>query len=319
MHSVLVLIISFIALLWAANHLITGASGLAFRYNLSPLVTGLTLVALGTTAPEIFISVLSAVKDKNDLTIGNAIGSNIANIGLVLGITIMLKPTTLNYSTLKKAYPILIVIMLFAYSMMLDGFLGKIDGCLFLIVCIAVISFFIYLANHAPKKDQFFNEFKAAIHSNRSLHTNLLSILLGLVILPVSAKYIILSAATIAQWWGISQLTIGLTVIAFGTTLPELATAVTAALKGEEDIAIGTILGSNIYNLLLILAFPAIINPEKISNVVLSRDMPVLIALTVLLFFLNYYYKKKLSPWHGGILILVYCSYIASIVIKAHP
>jgi cation:H+ antiporter len=110
-----------------------------------------------------------------------------------------------------------------------------------------------------------------------------------------------------------------LTVIAFGTTLPELATAVTAALKGEEDIAIGTILGSNIYNLLLILAFPAIINPEKVSNVVLSRDMPVLISLTVLLFFLNYYYKKRLSPWHGGILILVYCSYIASMVIKAHP
>lgn len=318
MNNILILVVSFIALLWAANHLVTGSSGLALRFNLSPLVTGLTIIGIGTSAPEIAISILSALKDRNDLAIGNAIGSNIANIGLVLGITIILKPATINFTTLKKAYPILIITMLFAYSMILDGYLGKTDGCLLLIACIAVISFFIYLTNHSPKKDPFFNEFKSAVTLNRKFGSNLLSIILGLVILPLSAKYIISSSVAIAQWFGISELTIGLTIIAFGTTLPELATSITAAFKGEEEIAIGTILGSNIYNLLLILVFPAIINPAKISNIVLWRDMPVLFALTVLLIFLNYHYKKKLSPWHGGILVLVYCSYIISLILKAH-
>ena len=318
MNVILVLIASFIALLWAASHLVSSASSLAVRYNCPPLIIGLTIVAIGTSAPELAISIISSIKDKNDLTLGNAIGSNIANIGLILGLTILIRPHSLNYNALKKAYPIVIISMLFVYSLILDGFLGKIDGCLLLIACIAVISFFIYLANHSPQKDPFFSEFKAAVYSSRSLGADVLSICIGLIILPISAKYIISSAVTIAQWTGVSELTIGLTIIAFGSTLPGLAASVTAALKGEEDIAIGTILGSNIYNLLLILAFPAIINPAKISNVVLKRDMPVLIALTLLLFFLNCHYKKKLSPWHGGILLLVYFSYITSLIIKAH-
>lgn len=318
MNAILILIISFIALLWAANHLVTGASGLAIRFNLSPLIIGLTVIAIGTTTPELIISIISSIQDKDDLTIGNAIGANIANIGLILGITIIVKPMTLNFDKLKKAYPILVITMLFAYTLILDGFLSKIDGCLFLLACILVISYFIYLGNHSRKKDPFFNEFKSAVISNRSLKINLASILLGLLILPISAKYVVYSATEIALWAGVSELTIGLTIIALGTTLPELATAVTAAFRGEEDIAIGTILGSNIYNLLLILAFPALINPNKINTVILSRDMPIMIALTLLLIFLNHHYKKKLSPWHGGILLLVYFSYIISIIIKAH-
>ncbi len=317
MNTILVLVMSAIALLWAANHLVTGASGIAIRFNLSPLITGLTIVALGTTAPEIVISILSALKDKNDLVIGNAIGSNIANIGLVLGITILLRPTTINDTTLKKAYPILIITMLFAYSLILDGYLGKTDGCILLIACIAALSFFIYLAGRMPMKDSFHYKFKSAATLSKSLGANLLNITLGLVILPISAKYIISCFVTMAQWFGISELTTGLTIIALGTSLPELATSIIAALKNEEEIAIGTILGSNIYNLLLIIAFPAIINPAKLNTIVLWRDMPVLLALTVLLMFLNFYYKRKLSPWHGGVLVLVYCSYIASLILKA--
>lgn len=317
MNAILVFIISFIALLWAANHLVSGAAGLASRFNLSSLVVGLTIVAIGTTAPEIAIAVISSIKDQNNLTIGNVIGSNIANIGLVLGITIIIKPDSLNYNALKKAYPILIISMLFVYSLILEGFLGKIDGCLFLIACIAILSFFICMANHSPRRDLFFNQFKAAVNSNRSLTMNIVNMLIGLIILPISAKYIVDSSVVIARWSGMNELTIGLTIIALGTTLPGLATAVTAALKNEEDIAIGTILGSNIYNLLLVLAFPALINPAKINTIILKRDMPVLIALTLLLFFLNHHYKKKLSPWHGGVLLLIYFSYILSLIIKA--
>jgi len=318
MNSVFILIVSFIALLWAANHLVTGAAGLVPRLKLSPLAMGLTVVALSTSAPELIVAIIASIKDKNDLVVGNVMGANIANIGLVLGITILVKPMTLNYPNLKKAYPIIIIAMLFVYSLILDGFLGKVDGCLFLIACIAMMSFFIYFTKPACKKREF-NEFKSIVNAGQSLKTNLFNIILGLIILPISAKYLVMSAADIARWSGMSELTIGLTIMAIGTTLPELATAITAALKDEEEIAVGTILGSNLYNLLLILAFPAIINPAKISNTILWRDMPTMLALTLLLFFLSYQYKKKLSPWHGGILLLIYCSYLVSMAIKAHP
>lgn len=310
-------IISFIALLWAANHIVTGASGLAVRMRLSPLIVGLTIVAIGTSAPEIIIAILSSVKNKNDLTLGNALGSNIANIGLVIGISILIKPTALNFNMLKKAYPLLIVAMLFVYSLILDGFLGKIDGCFFLLACIAVISFCVYWANER-QQDHFFKEFKSVTQSGHSLKYNIFSIVLGLAILPLSAKYIIISAASLAQWWGMPELTVGLTIIAMGTTLPELITAITAAFKGEEEIAIGTILGSNIYNLLLIMAFPAIINPTQVNSSLLWRDMPIMIALTLFLIFLTIHYKEKLNRWHGSILLLIYFCYITSIIIKAH-
>lgn len=318
MNPILNLIISFVALLWAANHLVAGASGLALRFQLPPLIVGLTIVAIGTTAPELFISIISALKDKDDFAIGNAIGSNIANIGLILGITILIKPTSFHYNKLKKVFPILIIAMLFAYSLILDGYLGKIDGCLFLIGCIAVICYFIYLVNHTRKSDLATNEFRSAVISYRSTAANLFSIALGLLILPITSKYIVYNASEIAKWAGMSELTIGLTIIAIGTSLPELSTALVAAIKGEESIAIGTILGSNIYNLLLILAFPGLLNPTKISSVVLWRDMPVMISMTLLLLFLLNYYQKKTSSWPGGILLLVYFCYLTSLVIKAH-
>lgn len=318
MHPVLILVISLIALVWATNHLVTGASSLAVRFNCSSFIIGLTLVAFGTTAPELVIAIISSINGVQELTVGNAIGSNIANIGLVLGLTILIKPIAFNYNTLKKAYPIVIITMLFAYSLILDGFLGKVDGCFFLISCITLIAFFIYKASKASTNDPFFHGFKKATCSNRAIWVTLFNIMLGLIIIPISARYVVTSATQLSLWAGIDDLTIGLTIAAIGTTIPELATSIIAALKGEEDLAIGTILGSNIYNLLLVLIFPAIIDPSKVSDVVLWRDMPVMIALTLLLFFLNYYYKKQLSRWHGGILLLVYFSYVISLVIKAH-
>jgi len=317
MSIIFILIISFLALLWAANHLVTGAKGLSQHYRISPLILGLTVVALGTSAPEIVLAIFAAFKEQNNITLGNAIGSNIANIGLVLGITMLIRPMGLNPNLLKKAYPVLIIAMLFVYSSILDGFLGQIDGCLFLLGCIGLISFFIHLAHQNPGTSLFTKELKPIIQSKRTLKLDVFSIILGLIILPISARYVLISATELARWLGVSDLTIGLTVVAIGTTLPELATAVTAAFKGEESLALGTILGSNIYNLLLILSFPALLNPAAVNNTVLWRDMPVLIFLCALLIFLNFYYKNKCSRCQGGILLLVYCSYIASLIIRA--
>lgn len=318
MNAVLILIISFIALLWAANHIVAGASGLAARFKLSPFTIGLTIIALGTTIPELIIFPLSYIKNRNHFIIGNAIGANIANIGLILGLSILIKPVIPNYNVLKKAYPIIIITMLFVYSLILDGFIGKIDGCLFIIACIALIILFIYLSNRNHPQDHFFNNFKSAVNSQRSLKLNSISVLLGLLVLPISNKYFILSITELTKKMGMNEYIIGFTVIALIATLPSLLTAITAVLKAEEDMAVGTILGSNIYSLLLVIAFPTIIVPAKVSTTVLWRDLPVMISLTILLLFLNYQYKKKLAVWHGGILLIVYCSYIISLVIKAH-
>jgi cation:H+ antiporter len=316
MNTLLIFIASFFALIWSANHLVSGASNLAAHYKVPPLLVGLTIVAIGTSAPEIFFSISSALQSKDELTIGNAIGSNIANIGLILGITLFLKPNALDHYKLKKTIPVLLIIMLFAYSLMVDGYLGRVDGCLFLIGCLASISYFIYMVNHIKNKDIFISQFKAVSRSNRTVVANFVSIGLGLILLPISSKFLVLTAATFAKWSGLSELTVGLTIISIGTSLPELATALIAVFKDEEALAVGTILGSNIYNLLLILAFPSLISPNKISTVVLWRDMPVLIAITLLLLIINYYYKKK-SSWHGGVLLLVYFSYLASLIVKS--
>lgn len=318
MHTILILFISIFAMLWAANHLVLGASELAHRFGLPPLVVGLTIVAFGTSLPELFFSIIDSLKNEDNLILGNSIGSNIANIGLVLGVTIILKPKALNYHTLKKTYPILIIAMLFVYSLLLDGYLSHIDGCLMLLACLIIISTFIYMAHHANPSDPIINQFKTAMVSSRSLKNNITNIVLGLVVLPICSKYIVASMVEFTSWMQINELALGLTIQAIGTSLPELSTAVLAALKGEEDLAVGTILGSNIYNLLLILAFPAIINPSKIDTIILWRDMPIMIFLAVFLVFLNYNYKKSLSPWHGGVLIIIYCCYVVSLAIKAH-
>lgn len=316
MVIILTFISSFIALLWAANHVVTGAKGLVAYYHLSPFILSVSFIAFGTTTPELIISLMSAIDHKNELAIGNAIGSNIANIGLVIGLINLIQPMKVNFSTIKKAYPVLLISMIFVYGLMLDGFLGRVDGCLLLLTCILLITVSIYLEYRSHKQDAIINAFKTASVSRNNLKSILLSLFVGLIILPISAKYIVMSATEMAQWSGLSELTIGLTVIGIGTSLPELATSVIAIIKGEEDMAIGVILGSNIYNLLLIIALPGLFNPSRINPSVLWRDMPVLIAITILLFFLNFNYKNKPSRWHGGILLLIYCSYILSLIIR---
>lgn len=319
MHiTIPMLFISLLALIWAANHLVLGALGWAHYFKLPPLVIGLTLIALGVSLPGLFFSIMDSFKNEENLALGNTIGSNIANIGLVLGITIIIKPRTLNYQTLIKTYPLVLIAMLFVYTMIIDGFLSRIDGCLFLLACLVIVSLFVCRAYHPTPQDSTFNQFKSAMLVNRSMKMNALAVVLGLLVLSLSAKYLTENAVELATWCNINELTIGLTIQAIGTTLPVLSTAIIAALRGEEDLAMGIILGSNIYDLLLVMAFPALINPSKVNAIILWRDMPVMIFLAIFLIFLNYNYKKELSSWHGGILILIYGCYISSLFIKAY-
>jgi len=316
MVALITMILGFIGLLWSANHLITGASGIASYYRIPPLIIGLTLVAIGASLPGIMIAINAAMEGRNEIALGNAVGANIANIGLVLGLTILFRPLTINSSILRREYPLLFLIMLFTYSLMLDGYLSVVDGCLFLVGCIVVIGYFIFLARRS-RNDPLAKEFREKINIKRTRKANLVSVIIGLVILPISAHFLVKSAIQIAHLCGISDLVMGLTIIAIGTSLPNIATSLIAAFKGQDDIAVGNILGSNMFNLLIVIAFPSIINPSAISRIVLWRDIPVMFVITLVLLLVNYHYKKKIERWHGGLLLLIYCCYMISLIFNA--
>lgn len=314
---IVILILSLIALLWSANHLVSGASGVGQHYRLPPLLTGLTLVALGTSAPEIMIAISASLEGLNDIAIGNAIGTNIANIGLVLGLTALLKPLKMHSTLIRREFPLLFLVMLFTYSIMLNGYLNVLDGCLFLLACVTLILYFIFTTKqHRPQK-QLTLKFRQASLNKRSFALHIVSLLIGLIVLPISARYLINSCVAVGHWLGLSDLIMGLTVVAIGTCLPELATSVVAAVKGADDIAVGNILGSNMFNLLAVMIFPSLIHPAAISRAVLWRDIPVMFATTLILLWINYHYKRRIARWHGGILVLVYICYMISLVISA--
>jgi len=316
MMLLITMMLSFIGLLWAANHLVTGAAGIASHYRIPPLVTGLTLVAIGSSVPQIMFAIAAAFEGRNELALGNAIGANIANIGLVLGLTLLYRPLTVKSSLLKREYPLLFLIMLFTYSLMIDGHLSVIDGCLFLVACIVLILYFIVLAHHS-KNDAMTKEYSQSLNIKRPLNAHLTSIIIGFAVLPLSAHFLVKSAVHFAHWLGISELVLGLTIIAIGTSLPNIVTSMVAAFKRQDDIAVGNILGSNMFNLLIVMAFPGIINPSAISHMLLWRDIPTMFFITLVLLWINYHYKSKIERWHGGLLLLIYCCYITSLVFRA--
>lgn len=318
MSMIIVTLFSLVGLIWSANHLVIGAAGIAYYYQISPLIIGLTVVAIATSAPEMMISLLSASNGQNDLALGNAIGSNIANIGLVLGLTILIRPLTLRASLLRREYPLLFIIMIFTYFLMIDGYLSVMDGCLLLLATIASIVYLLFLAKHAAAS-LFAKEFNQWIDKQRPIKNNILSLSIGCIILPLCAHFLVNSASTLTKILGISPLVAGLTVVSIGTCLPQLATSITAAFKGQDDIAVGNIIGSNMFNLLIVLIFPSLINPSAVNRTVLWRDMPIMFAITLVMVLINHQGRKKVSRWQGSLLILIYTCYLVSLVVKATP
>lgn len=317
MLNLLTLILSFAALLWSASHLVKGASGIGAYYRLSPLLVGFTLLALGTSAPEIIIAIDASFSGLNDIAIGNAIGTNIANIGLVLGITALIKPLRIQPTLLRREYPMLFLVMLFTYSLMLDGYVNVLDSCLFLIACLAVIAYLILRVKNDIFVSKIAYQFQQKSLRKQTHRQHLFCFITGLVALPLSAYFLVNSASELAHLLGISDLTIALTIVAIGSSLPELATSIIAVKKGADDLAIGNILGANIFNLLAVLIVPGAIHPAAISHVILWRDIPFMFAATCLLLWFNYRNPKRMERWHGALLILMYGCYIMAICLSA--
>jgi cation:H+ antiporter len=309
--DIIAIIAGFALLVWGAERFVTGASSIASNLGVSPMLIGLTIVGLGTSAPEILVSGMAAAQGNPGLAIGNALGSNIANIGLILGVTAMVTPLTVQSETLRREYPMLLAVCLGAMLLVLDGNLSRIDGLILLAGLVVMIFGMVRIGMKSRANDPLELELEAEIPEDIPTRKAVLYFAAGLALLLVSSKILVWGAVNIAVSFGISDLVIGLTIIALGTSLPELAASLASVLKNEHDLAIGNVIGSNMYNLLAVLAVPGLIAPDVFDPLVLTRDMPMMIGLTIALFVMGYGFggPGRINRLEGALLALAFLGY----------
>jgi cation:H+ antiporter len=309
--NIVIFIIGLVILSWSADRFVYGASALAKNIGISPMMIGLTIVAMGSSAPEIVVSAIASANGNMNTAVGNALGSNITNIALVLGITALVKPLIVSSITLKRELPALLIISLIAIGFLFDGELKSYEGIILLGLFIFVLAMMAWLSLQVDKEDPLVAETAGEIPKNVSTTSALIWIGIGLVILPLSAHFMVNSAVEIARYLGISDLIIGLTIIALGTSLPELAASIAGVLRGEDDLALGNIIGSNIFNLLAVLGMPGLIAPGMLDPDVYNRDMYVMLGLTLLLFLFSFDLigKRTISRPNGFLLVACFIGY----------
>ena len=309
--SVVIFLVGLIVLSWSADRFVYGASALAKNIGISPMMIGLTIVAMGSSAPEIVVSAMASANGNMNTAVGNALGSNITNIALVLGITALVKPLVVASTTLKRELPALLVITLIAVAFLFDGELASYEGLILMGLFVFVLAMMAWLSLQVDKEDPLVAETADEIPSNVSTTSALIWVGVGLVLLPLSAHFLVDSAVDIARYFGISDLVIGLTIIAFGTSLPELAASIAGVLKGEDDLALGNIIGSNIFNLLAVLGMPGLIAPGLLDPDVFHRDMWVMLGLTLLLFLFSFDLigKRIISRTNGALFLASFIGY----------
>ncbi len=307
--NLLALIGGLVVLVFSADKFVAGTASIARNMGVSTLLIGLTIVGLGTSAPEILVSAIASLEGNGGLAVGNALGSNIANIGLILGFTAIISPLAVHSGLLKRELPVLALISLMCYLLALDG-LSLGDSIWMLMVLILFVLWLIRLAREG-KQDVLTEELEAEIPQDMSTLKATVYFLLGLLGLLFSSKVLVWAAINIAHHFGVSDLVIGLTVVAIGTSLPELAASVTSVLKGEDDLAVGNIIGSNVYNLLAVYSLPGFISGMTLGDTVLVRDFPVMLVLTAVLFLMGYGYKKpgRINRLEGIVLLMAYVAY----------
>ena len=271
-------IISVIAglalLVWGADRFVHGAASAARNFGVAPLLIGLTIVAFATSAPEILVSIVAALQGEPTLAFGNAIGSNIVNIGLVLGLTATVRPIPLESATLRREMPALLAVSLLTVSLFLDTYLSRVDGLVMLTGLVIVMIWLARLGIRSADNDTLKADFEAEIPDNVSMKAALTWLAIGLVALLIGADWLVDGSIGIAQKLGVSEIVIGITLVAFGTSVPELAVSLVSALKGEYGLAIGNIVGSNIFNLLAVIGVAAAIQPAALAPSRASRGLP---------------------------------------------
>jgi len=315
LEHVIILLIALVILVWSADKFVLGASSLARNLGVSPMIIGLTIVAMGSSAPEMMVAAAASLQGNPDTAIGNAIGSNITNIALVLGFTVLVKPLMVSSSTIRQELPLLLVLTLLAYWMLSDNFFSFTEGLILMIGFFSFISILLIKALRQRSNnltDPLISEAEQEIPESTSTVNSIFWLVLGISLLVSSAHFLVDSAIFIAKAYGISDLVIGLTVIALGTSLPELAASIASVLKKEDDLAMGNIVGSNIFNILAVLPFAGLIAPGQINPEASFRDAPVMIAITGLLFLLCFSRKSgyfRLTRAKGALILVSFIAY----------
>jgi len=311
-----ILLVALTALVWSADKFVLGASSLARNLGISPMIIGLTIVAMGSSAPEMMVAAAASLQGNPDTAIGNAIGSNITNIALVLGFTVLIKPLVVSSSTIKQELPLLLLLTLFAYWILSDNFFSFPEGIALMVSFFAFISILLIKALKQRKNNNLSDpmileaeqELPEVINTTKSV----IWLIVGMSLLVLSAHFLVDSAIFIARSYGISDLVIGLTIIAIGTSLPELAASIASILKKEDDLAMGNIVGSNIFNILAVLPFAGIIAPGAVNPDASLRDAPVMLAITGLLFILCFSRDSgsfRLTRVKGALLLMCFIAY----------
>ena len=312
------IIAGLVLLVWGADRFVHGAAAMARNLGIGALMIGLTVVAFATSAPEIVVSVLAASRGEPDLAIGNAIGSNTANIGLVLGVAAMLRPIELTSATLRREMPALLAVTLLTVTLFLDSYLSRVDGVVLIAGLIIVMVWLTRLGLKTSVSDPMRAEYEAEIPKDVSMPMASLWLLVGLVMLLFGAELVVRSAIDIARDLGVTEIVIGVTLVALGTSIPELAVSIVSAIKGEYGLAIGNIVGSNIFNLLAVIGIATVIDPSALAPSVLSLHAFVMSALTLVLFAMTYEYDGKgiISRAEGAALFAAFAGYISYVVVQ---
>ncbi len=307
------IIVGFIILVWSADKFVDGAASTAKHLGMPTLLIGIIIVGFGTSAPEMVVSAIAAMEGNTGLALGNAIGSNIVNIALILGITAIIAPITVNSNIVKKEIPLLLLIVLACGYLLLDNKLTLTEGILLLVGFFALVGWSIFAAIKG-KGDALESDMEEElIEHPMSLKVGIIWLIIGLTLLIASSRLLVWGAVGVAHEFGVSDLIIGLTIVALGTSLPELAASIIAARKGEHDIAIGNIVGSNMFNILAVIGIATVIAPmSNIPFEVLQRDWVVMLLVTVALLVMSYAFRAKngvITRTEGTILVLCYVAY----------
>lgn len=314
--AALAVLIGLAILVWSADVFIDGATALAKKLKVPSFLIGVVILGLGTSAPEMVVSALAALKGSPELALGNAYGSNIINIAIVLGVTAFISPIVINEAIIKRDLPILIVITAFAAWQLRDGTLSHADGILLIMMLVTVLGIQIVLSLRegrlVKEKGQTEDLTVSDDNNEPSVLRGLGSLLLGMLMLVISSKTIVWGAVELATLWGLSELVIGLTIVAVGTSLPELVASLSAARKGEHDMALGNIIGSNTFNTLGVVGLAALIAPINANPIILSRDIVAMSLLTLLLFAMCWFAfktKRNFGRTSGATLVLFFVGY----------
>lgn len=303
-------------LVWSADRFVEGAAATARHFGMPALLIGMVIVGFGTSAPEMVVSALAATQGNPGIALGNAYGSNITNIALILGVTALISPILVQSQVLRRELPLLTIVSFMAAWQLWDGQLSRLDAVTLLVVFVLLMSWTVWQGMQ-KNSDQFAVEMDAELAQQpMPLKPALLWLVAGLILLIISSRMLVWGAVTIAQSLGVSDLIIGLTIVAVGTSLPELASSVIAARKGEHDIALGNIIGSNLFNTLAVVGIAGVIHPMAVGPEVLSRDVLVMMVLTVSLFVIGYGFKKpgRINRLEGALLLMAYLAYTAYLI-----